>query len=358
VALTLPTLTRAAVYHPDGEIRLEVRPLRPPGPGEVLVRIRACGLCSGETMAWYMARKAPVPLGHEPVGEVAATGTGVEVPEGTRVFVHHHAPCGACRACRRGDAVHCPTWRRTRLEPGGLADYTLVPPEIVAADLLPLPEEVDDERGVFVEPLACAVKSLRRAGLREGDRVAVVGLGAMGLLHVLAARALGAAVVAGVDVRPDRLEVARALGAIVGEGTPAGGVAVGARAPAGVDAAGGRIDEALLDGGADVVVVTPPSPEAIATGMACTAPAGRLVLFAPLPPGATIPLPVHDLFFREVSLIPSYSAGPAETREALRLLAAGLPVGRLVTHRLPLERAAEGYRLVASGDALKVVVKP
>jgi len=344
VALTLPALTRAAVYHPDGEIRLETRPLRPPGPGEVLVRLRACGLCSGETMAWYMARKAPVPLGHEPVGEVAATGPGVELPEGTRVFVHHHAPCGACRACRRGDAVHCPTWRRTRLEPGGLADYTLVPPEIVAADLLPLPEEVGDERGVFVEPLACAVKSLRRAGLRAGDRVAVVGLGVMGLLHVLAARALGAAVVAGVDVRPDRLEMGRALGAVVGEMTCAGG------------AEGGT--QALLDGGADVVVVTPPSPEAIATGLACTAPAGRLVLFAPLPPGATFPLPVHDLFFREVSLIPSYSAGPAETREALRLLAAGLPVERLVTHRLPLERAAEGYRLVASGDALKVVVKP
>lgn len=332
MALTLPTLTRAAVYHGEGDVRLETRPLRPPGAGEVLVRIRACGLCSGETMAWYMARKAPVPLGHEPVGEVAATGPGVPIPEGTRVFVHHHAPCGACRACRRGDAVHCPTWRRTRLEPGGLADYTLVPPEIVAADLLPLPEEVDDDRGVFVEPLACAVKSLRRAGLREGDRVAVVGLGVMGLLHVLAARALGAAVVAGVDVRPDRLETARALG--------------------------GDIDEAVPDGGADVVVVTPPSVDAISSGMACTAPAGRLVLFAPLPPGATFPLAVHDLFFREVSVIPSYSAGPADTREALRLLAAGLPVERLVTHRLPLERAAEGYRLVASGDALKVVVRP
>ncbi|MGH2452952.1 MAG: alcohol dehydrogenase catalytic domain-containing protein [bacterium] len=343
MVLTLPAVTRAAVYHGPGDIRIERLPLPAPASGELLARIRACGLCSSETMAWYMARKAPAPLGHEPVGEVVAVGAGVALAPGVRVFIHHHAPCHGCRACRRGDFVHCLTWRRTRLTPGGLAEFALIPAEVVSADLLPLPPEVGDEAAVFVEPLACAVKALRRARIRPDDRVAVIGLGVIGLLHVLLLRARGVEQVVGVDPLPDRQAAGREAGATV---LPGGG----ADAAASVREATG--------GGADLVIVTPGSVEALRLGFESAAPGGRLLLFTPLPPETTWPLPVHDLFFREITVIPSYSAGPDDTRDALGLLAAGLPVERLITHRLGLDDAAEGYRLIAAGRALKVVVTP
>lgn len=342
MVLTLPAVTRAAVYHGTGDIRIERVPLPTPGPGEVLARIRACGLCSSETMAWYMGRKAPVPLGHEPVGEVVAVGSGVGHPTGERVFIHHHAPCHACRACRRGDFVHCDTWRRTRLVPGGLAEFALVPAEVVSADLLPLPAGVGDEAAIFVEPLACVVKALRRARLRSDDHVMVIGLGVVGLLHVLLLRARGVEQIVGVDPLEDRQDAGRVAGAEVIVGRPDAADAV----------------RGATGGGADLVVVTPGSLDALRLGFESVAAGGRLLVFAPLPPEVTWSLPVHELFFREVTVIPSYSAGPDDTREALALLAAGLPVEALITHRLGLDEAAQGYRLIAAGRALKVVVRP
>jgi L-iditol 2-dehydrogenase len=203
---------------------------------------------------------------------------------------------------------------------------------------------VSDEAAVFVEPLACVVKALRRARLRRGDRLAVIGLGVMGLLHALLARVLGVERIVGVDRLPERL---------------AGGTTAGANIV--LDGRGPQVAEQIrqaTDGGADVVVVTPASLGALQLGYASVAPGGRLILFAPLPPETVWPLSVHDLYFKEVEIIPSYSAGPDDTREALRRLEEGLPVEGLISHRLGLDRAAEGYRMVAEGRALKVVVKP
>src|SRR5579863_1546303 len=110
-----------------GDIRVE-RSARPEvGPNDILVRTRACGICSGDIMPWYIRRKAPLVLGHEPVGIVEEVGAEVRgFKRGERVFVHHHAPCLRCAACRRREYVQCPTWRATNLRPGGMAEYFLV----------------------------------------------------------------------------------------------------------------------------------------------------------------------------------------------------------------------------------------
>jgi L-iditol 2-dehydrogenase len=202
----------ARLYKAD-DIRIEDIPVPEPGPGQALVRTRACGICTGDIMGWYMERKAPLVFGHEPAGEIAAVGDGVtEFAVGDRVFVHHHAPCGSCRHCRRGHHVHCRTWRSTRLVPGGMAEFFLVEEDNLRADTLRLPDGVDFVAGSLVEPAACVVKSLRRGGLEAEDTVAVVGLGIMGQLHVALAKAAGARVV-GADLVPFRLERALALGA-------------------------------------------------------------------------------------------------------------------------------------------------
>ena len=346
MALARPTTATAAIYYAPGDLRLEEVPLPPLGRGEMLIRVRACGLCPGEVMDWYMARKAPVPLGHEPVGEVVEVADRVAFRPGDRVFVHHHAPCLACHFCRRGDFVHCAVWRPRRLLPGGLATYAIVQAPAVASDVVRVPEGLSDDDATFIEPLACVVKSVRRARVQKGDHIVVIGLGVMGLLHLMVLRAVaGPGQLLAVDRIPERL---------------ARGAGVADRV---IDASRAPLDEAVAgatDGrGADVVIVGPGSVEALEAGRRAVAPGGTLVVFTPTPPEAMWPLPMHDLFFKETTIVPSYSAGPNDTREAVRLLAGGLKVEPLITHRLPLREAGEGYALVrAAGPALKVVVRP
>jgi L-iditol 2-dehydrogenase len=338
--------TGAWWFLPDGTLEWQTLELPDPADGEVRVRLLACGLCSGEVMDWYMRRKAPLVPGHELVGEIEAVGTGVTgFQVGDRVVVHHHAPCGECPACRRGAFVHCPTWRSTKLVPGGLSERFLVPAPIVQRDLLRLAPTISEERAVFTEPLACVVKSLRRAGLRRGMSLAIIGLGVMGMLHILLAQAWGANPILALDRLTHRLEFARTLGAI----------------PIPADATEEAVQQVrhLTGGeGAAIVVVGPGTPDALELGMQLVAPDGGVVLFTPAPPEVRYPLDWHTLYFREVRLVPSYSAGPSEMRHALRLLELGLPVEKLITHRLPLNRVPEGYTLLRRAEALKVIVHP
>src|SRR5690606_4139232 len=155
-------------------------------------------------------RKAPAVLGHGPAGVVVAVGDGVaSVRVGDRVFVHHHAPCLECAECRRGLWSSCATWRATSLDPGGFAEYARVPAVNVERDTLVLPATVSFDQAVFIEPLATCVRAVRRQGrIERGDAVLVIGLGAMGLLMVSAARAYGAGPVLGSDFVADRRELA------------------------------------------------------------------------------------------------------------------------------------------------------
>lgn len=336
---------RVARLYAADDIRIEDDPMPEPGPGEALVRTHVCGICTGDIMGWYMARKAPLVFGHEPAGEVVEVGAGVEgLSVGDRVFTHHHAPCGSCRRCLRGDHVHCATWRKTGLRPGGLAEYFVVAAANVAGDTLRLPDEVGYEQGSLIEPVACVVKSIRRGGVAAGDVVVVIGVGIMGQLHVALAAAAGARVIA-LDRVAFRLERAREIGA---------------DAVVDVDAADARTAVADLTGGdmADVVIVGPGSTEAMQTGIDLAAPGGRVVLFTTSEPDARLPLAPFRLYFDEISLVPSYSCGPDDTKEALDHIRRGtVPVEKLVTHRFPLTDIGRAMRAAADVDkALKTLI--
>ena len=349
----IPTTTRAAVYERGGSIAVREMPLRVLAPGELLVRMSACGLCASEALAWYADSKAPFVLGHEPVGVIAACGAGAgpaydgsPFAVGERVFVHHHAPCMTCRRCRRGDHVQCTTWRSTRLEPGALSEFAVVPAENVRHDVLRVPDDLSDEKATLIEPLATVVKSVRRSRLREADRVLVIGLGAMGMMHMLVARERGAGQILGADLIPSRLARARDFGAAVA-------------IDAGAAPLRDQVMEATGGEGAEIVFVTPGSSTALDAGAACVAPGGSLVAFTPLAPGVLWPIQANELFFKDISIVMSYSAGPEDTREALALLAGGLHVEGLFTHRYGLEQAAQAYAMVKDpAQSLKVVVYP
>jgi L-iditol 2-dehydrogenase len=206
----------ARLYSLD-DIRIEEEPVPQVGHRDALIETKACGVCAGDVMPWYIQRKAPLVPGHEPVGVIVELGSALKTETlpyaiGQRVFVHHHAPCLICTHCRRGDYVQCETWRSTSLCPGGIAEYILIPEMNLRHDTIVLPDEVTSEDGALTEPAACVVKSLRRAAIRRGDTVLVIGLGVMGLLHVLMAREFGAETIIGADLVPFRLAKAREFG--------------------------------------------------------------------------------------------------------------------------------------------------
>jgi L-iditol 2-dehydrogenase len=327
-----------------GDIRVEESPRPEVGPGDILVRASACGICSGDIMPWYIRRKAPLVLGHEPVGVVAEAGRSVrDFKPGDRVYVHHHAPCFDCPACRRGEYVQCPTWRATNLNPGGMAEYFLVS-AANQRDTLKLPDSVDDANGVLVEPAACVIKSLRRSGLKPGESILIIGLGIMGMMHVKLARHFGAGLIIGADLFEQRARRAVQLGAhhaLVVSG----------------DNLVEQVREVTGGAMADVVIVGPGTGKAISAGIAAAGKGATVVQFTATPPDEELIIRPHDLYFNETRLIPSYSCGPEETRESLRLVERGvINASDLVTHRFPLSRIGEAFSTAQKPEALKVVV--
>jgi len=322
---------RAAVLYDVDDIRIEQREVPAIAAGELLVHTRASGICTGDIMGWYVRRKAPLVLGHEPAGVVASVGDGVwDFAPGDRVFVHHHAPCFACEACEREDYVQCATWRKSKIDPGGLAEYFRVPRENVR-DTLPLPAHVPFIDGALVEPLACVVKSIRRAGVRAGHHVYIIGLGVMGLMHALVARARGARV-SGSDFLEGRRQHAASLGVQT-------------------------VRPDRPPSGADVVICGPGSPQALRDAFAAVAPGGTVVMFTPLDPVVPLTFDPNDLYFRDVNLVTSYSCGPNDTREALDLISRGIVTAQLLGATLyPLEEAPAAYDALRSSRILKPIV--
>ncbi|HSJ09161.1 MAG TPA: alcohol dehydrogenase catalytic domain-containing protein [Longimicrobiales bacterium] len=336
---------RVARLHAWGDVRIEEAPVPRAGHGEIVIRVTACGLCGSDALDWYVARKAPVVLGHEPVGVVTDVGDSVaNVWYGDRVWVHHHGACMSCDECDRRLWSNCATWRATQLEPGGFAEYARVPAPNVASDVLRIPGHMSDETATFIEPAACCLRALEKARPVTGDRVLVVGLGAMGLLITRLARTIGCHRIFGTDFIAERRALADAAGAVAFDAA--------SDWPAQLQRlTGGR--------GADVVIVTPGTPAAVMAGISGAAPGARVVCFTPMDPATPLVLDQAALYFREIELLQSYSCGPDETRRAFDLLASGaLDVSSLVTHRVGLDGVAAALQRAHDADGLKTIIFP
>jgi L-iditol 2-dehydrogenase len=274
------------------------------------------------------------------VGDVAAAGEDAgDFRVGERVVVAHHVPCSACHYCRRGSDSMCRAFKASNLDPGGFSEYVRVPAENVRHATFRVPAGMPDAVASFTEPLGCGVRAIRRAAIRAGDTVAVAGLGAMGCLLVQLARRRGACVV-GVDPIPARRALAESLaGAIVAAPEDAGGALAGP--------SDGR--------GADAVVLTAGAPALVRAALGWVRDGGAVHLFVGEGEG---PLPIGELYRRELTLSATYSSSPADLAEAFDLIRTGeVRVAELCSHRLPLERLAEAVALMERREALKVFVE-
>jgi L-iditol 2-dehydrogenase len=336
-----------AMYYNNRDVRLEEMPTPQIGPGELLVKVMASGICGSDVMEWYRIKKAPLVLGHEITGEIVEVGEGVERYQvGDRVFVSHHIPCNTCRYCLNGQHTVCETLHTTNYDPGGFAEYLRVPRLNVDRGVFLLPDEVSYEEGAFIEPLACVVRGQRVARLQPGQTVLVLGSGISGLLHIALACALGAGRIVATDINEYRLNAAQHFGADAvihaQEDVPA------------------RLRQANEGRLADLVIVCTGAFSAFLQALQSVDRGGTVLFFAPTEPGVELPVPVNDFWRNGITLMPSYGNSPLDAVVAIELIRARrVPVGEMITHRLSLAETGLGFQLVAeAGESIKVIIEP
>ena len=332
----------AVVLHAPGDLRYETVPVPEVGPGEVLIRVAACGVCASDVprVLTVGAHRMPLIPGHEFAGEIverAADVVGLDV--GQRVAVFPLIPCHRCRYCEAGAYEVCDAYGYLgSRSDGAFAEFVKAP----AWNALPVPEGVPLEHAALTEPVAVALHAVTRFGVAKGEVVAVLGAGPIGLLVAQWARALGAGQVLLADIVPEKLEMAAGLGFAS---------CINAQTTDPVAA----ILEATGGAGADLVIEAVGVPQTVAQSVQMARKLGHVVIMGN--PSADVALPqrvAHDLLRKQLTIKGTWNSTyaprpPSDWHEALAAMRDGtIQVGPLITHRFPLVRVREAFDLLAS----------
>ncbi|UCE40056.1 MAG: alcohol dehydrogenase catalytic domain-containing protein [Candidatus Aminicenantes bacterium] len=339
---------RVAMYYNNSDIRIEDMSRPVCGPGEMIMKVEASGICGSDVMEWYRIKKAPLVLGHEVSGEIVEVGKGVKnFKMGDRIVAAHHVPCNTCSYCLTGHHTACETLRQTNFDPGGFAEYIRLPAINVDRGVFKIPDDISYEQATFHEPLGCVLRALRVARLQPGQNVLVLGSGIAGLLMIHAARELGACRILSVDPVPFRLDMAKQFGADEAISPEEDPNAILHKIT------GGRL--------ADLVVVCTGAEMAQYRALKSAERGGVILFFAFPDPEVQISFSVMDVFGRNGrTLTTSYGASPRDSWAALELMQSpAIRVKDMITHRLPLSETAKGFQLVEQAlDSMKVIIEP
>ncbi len=320
-----------------------------PGPGELLIRVRAALTCGTDLKTYRRGHPKiplPSPFGHEFSGTVAAVGRGVEnFRPGDAVMAVHTAPCGGCFFCRAGQENLCETIMDTKIL-GAFAEQILLPAHIVARNVYPKPENLPFAEAAFLEPLACVVYGSRVQPLRQGETLVIIGAGPIGLLFLLLARARGVGQVIVTGKSAPRLELAKRLGAdVVVDVETEDALPLIAR---------------LTDGrGADQVIECTGRPDVWEATPRMVRKGGRILLFGGCPAGTKVRFDTTRLHYDEIRLDGVFHFSPDAVAEARDLLISGtIDVSPLISDRLPLDKLEEALQRLMRGEGLKYALLP
>ncbi|MCI0339753.1 MAG: zinc-binding dehydrogenase [Planctomycetales bacterium] len=346
---------RRVILRAPGDLRVEEVPIPEPGPAEVVLRIRAALTCGTDLKTFRRGHpKLPVPgpFGHEYAGQVHSVGAGVHAwRAGDRAVGTPTGPCNECPPCLRGQENLCKTAFDSPAV-GAFGEYLLVPARIVRTNLLRVPPGLRDDEAACLDPLAAVVHGQRLLGPLAGRRVAILGAGATGLLHVQAAKVAGAARVVVAGRGADRLALAEKLGADatldIGESGEGGGAF---RVAAVRDLAGPE--------GPDVVIEAAGRPEAWRLATEVVRPGGEVLLFGGCTTGTQVPMDAEKLHYGEVTVRGAFHYTPRDVRAALDLLVAQkVRAAPLLSVRVGLDGVAGSLAGMAERKVLKAVVIP
>lgn len=340
---------KAAMYL--GPKQIEIRELEIPdiGPRDLLVKIRAATTCGTDLKTYLRGHpywQPPVVFGHEFAGIVVQVGDEVsKFKEGMRVVAANSAPCNSCFFCKRGKQNLCEKLKENMLY-GAFAEYIRIPAHIVEQNVHQIPNHVPFQDAALSEPLACVVNGNEAANIHPGDRVAIVGIGPIGLMHLQLAKMNGASLLIAIDINPHRLEVAQTLGA------------TDTINPSETD----EVTEVqkLTEGrGADVVIEAAGLPQTWENAIEMTRTGGTTVLFSGPKPGTTITLDTKRLHYEELTIKGVFHHTPFYVKKAANLIFSGaIKTDPLITHKMPLEKLEEAFQKMLDGSALKVAILP
>jgi len=334
----------------SGPSNVEIRNTERPqvGPGDILVQMRACGVCGSDLEKIYGQYSQPsMRLGHEPAGIIVEIGKEVkDFNLGDRVFVHHHVPCYSCHFCLHGNETMCQKYSETNLSPCGLAEEFLVPAWNVAhGGVMKLPDHVSFEEASMIEPLACCIRAWQKIRFKQGDSVAILGAGPTGMMHVMLSKIYGIKDIFCFDINDFRLNFAKRLGITESfQSTDSQALP--------------KILSRTENRGVDFAIVATGNLNAIIQSVDLVRRGGTIMIFGVPSKEAKISLDVSKLYSKEITITPSYAASENDTRAAFELIKENkIEIKKLITHRFDLSESAKALEYAHQGnDSMKIVV--
>ncbi len=332
----------------DGELSIEELPIPSLAHGDILIEMKACGLCGSDIEKIRGEYNVSPTIGHEASGvvkEISVNVTGIE--EGDRVFPHHHVSCKSCHFCRTGSDTMCKSYREFHFDPGGFSEFFRVPKwNVKQGGILKLPENMSYDQASFIEPTGCCIRALRRSGIAKNDSLFVVGAGPIGLTVLQLAPLFGIPNVIISDVNPKRLEFARRHGALVT-----------------LDPSNEDISAVIMKEtkgvGVDCAIIASGNPKAVRQGLESIRRGGNVILLGIPPLESSLDYGVERLVNNEVTMISSNAANDGEVRLALDFISKGhIDVDSMITHKFSIESIDVALEKISGGDVIKSIIIP
>ena len=340
---------KAAVVKSNSNIEIKNMENQSVGPGDILVKMRACGICGSDVEKVFGKYGQPsMRLGHEPAGTIMEVGSEISnFSVGDRVFTHHHVACYSddCHECNHGNETMCKKYYESNLEPCGLADEYIVPEwNVKHGGVLKIPDSMSFEDAAMIEPLACCIRAWNKFTHKNNDSIAVLGIGPTGIMHALLAKIYGFEKIFCLDFNEFRLDFAKKFEAIA--------------INSGNTNALEQIKSETANQGVDVVIVATSSLNALKDAVNFVRKGGTIVMFGVPSKGAIIDLDMSEIYSKGITIVNSYAASDFDTKEALEKISnKQINVSQLITHKYNLQECQEAFVHAKSGDnAMKIII--
>src|SRR3989344_1018524 len=335
---------KVGVYYNNRDIRLEERAIPEIHNNSILLKIISSGICGSDLMEFHRIKKAPLVLGHEIAGIIEKVGEDIkDYALGDRIFATHHVPCDACKECQRGYKTQCDEFKKiNNFSPGGFSEYTLIAGRSLETGIIKLPNEMTYDQASFIEPLGTVVETSEKL---SGDSVLVLGAGIAGLLNIQLNRVYGAGSIIATDTNEKRLEAAKKFGA---------NYTINAK-----DYNPSLLKEINNGRKADRVIICTGAPKATEQAFQSYEQGGKIIFFATPPENEKTEIEWYQHWRNKPTIEMTYGASPQSCKTAFELIKNDvIDVENMISHRLPLEKIAEGFTIAAEENCLKVIINP
>jgi len=338
-----------AIVKSNSNIEIKNIEKPPVGPGDILVKMRACGICGSDVEKVFGKYGQPsMRLGHEPAGIITQVGSEISnFGVGDRVFTHHHVACYSddCHECSHGNETMCKKYYESNLEPCGLADeYVVSEWNVKHGGVLNIPDSMSFEEAAMIEPLACCIRAWNKFKHHKNDSVAILGVGPTGIMHVLLAKLYGFGKVFCLDLNEFRLDFAKKIDTTT--------------INSGNTNALEQIKSETADQGVDVVIVATSSLNALKDAVSFVRKGGTIVMFGVPSKGANVELDMSEVYSKGLTIVNSYAASDFDTKEAVEKISnKQINVSQLITHKYNLQECQQAFVHAKSGDnAMKIII--